>query len=751
MRKMPVARDFSRWFLVLRVSNRGCLLVLLVWLAFSCPTSARDAVAAKNILIFESFSVPSLGTAEAVKSALRTRSPWPINFYVEYLEGQRFDDEGYLKDVFETLQHTYSGQKLDLIMAESYPAFQFVLSHRNELFPGVPIIFWGVNPARLAGRKISPGVTGVTDNIDPGATIDLALHLHPETTTVAVITNNSEFERFWLAVIQAQLLRYQGKVREVDLVALPTSRLLESVAALPRQTVVLFQEGPQASVQPAMGPYDILAWVGQRLPTYCIWPVACLNHGGIGGVDSNWEKTQIPVAAEVARRVLSGERPDDIPVVNGTGYKVRVDWRQLRHWNIQEAALPAGSVVLHREPTLWERYRNYIIAAIALIVVQFLLIFALLWQRARKRKAEAVLRESEKRFRVMADTTPSLIWMCDEQGKVIYLNERRVAFAGPDPGAGYGDTWTAYVHPDDLRPVLAALSWALKSRKTFSKEYRLRRRDGVYRWMFDVASPRVNGDGSFAGFIGSAIDVTDQKLAQEALEKVGGRLLEAQEEERRHIARELHDDISQKLALLAMELAQANRSVNGSPEATKQRLEEIRRHCSDVAHDVQSLSHQLHNSKLDYLGIVAALRGFCKEFSRQYDVSIEFKDKNVPTRLPKNVSLCLFRVAQEALHNAVKYSGTKEVAVEVSVAGDELQLVVNDEGAGFNVEEAKKESGLGLLSMQERVHLVHGVLRIESRPGEGTRIVVSLPLMAERSVPPAEARSAQTAGVPGAA
>lgn len=136
-----------------------------------------------------------------------------------------------------------------------------------------------------------------------------------------------------------------------------------------------------------------------------------------------------------------------------------------------------------------------------------------------------------------------------------------------------------------------------------------------------MASPRVNGDGSFSGFIGSAIDVTDQKLAQEALEKGSGQLIEAQEKERSRIARDLHDDICQRLALLSMELEQANRTLNGSPTVTNERLEEIQRHCSQIADDVQALSHQLHSSKLDYLGIVAAIRGFCKEFAKQHQVN----------------------------------------------------------------------------------------------------------------------------------
>jgi signal transduction histidine kinase len=272
---------------------------------------------------------------------------------------------------------------------------------------------------------------------------------------------------------------------------------------------------------------------------------------------------------------------------------------------------------------------------------------------------------------------------------------------------------------------------ALKIEEPFSQEYRLRRSDGVYRWMFDVASPRVNGDGSFGGFIGSAIDTTDQKLAQQALEKISGQLIEAQEKERSRIARDLHDDICQRLALLSMQIAQANRASNGSV-AAKQSLEEIRRHCSEIAGDVQSLSHQLHSAKLDYLGVVTAIGGLCSETSRQHQISVDFNDRNVPTHLPKDISLCLFRIAQEALHNAVKYSGANQVFVALYAIEEEIQLVVRDGGAGFDVEEAKRNRGLGLVSMQERVHLVHGRFAVDSKPGKGTRVFAAVPFVAEK-------------------
>jgi signal transduction histidine kinase len=185
-----------------------------------------------------------------------------------------------------------------------------------------------------------------------------------------------------------------------------------------------------------------------------------------------------------------------------------------------------------------------------------------------------------------------------------------------------------------------------------------------------------------------------------------------------------------------MELEQADRVSSRSPTATGTSLEEIRKHCSEIANDVQSLSHQLHSSKLDYLGIVAAIRGFCKEFSRQFEVDIEFLERNTPTHLPKDVSLCLFRVAQEALHNAAKYSGVNRFTVEMTGKEDEVQLFVSDAGAGFDVEIAKKNGGLGLLSMQERIHLVCGSFSVESKPWQGTKVIATVPLVVVKELSP---------------
>jgi PAS domain S-box-containing protein len=711
-------------------------------------TSSAQSTTPKNVLILYSFSDRSVfAPSDSLESAIRARVPQQVNFYVEYLEGRRFeDDPSYEKSLVQNLRYTYGKAKLNLVMVAAYPALQFAVRHRDELFPGVPIVFMEVHIGRIAGQQMWPGVTGVTETVDVPGTINLALHLHPGTKNLAIITNDSPFEKYWLAAVQTELLRRQDTVREIDLVGVRFDQLPEKVAALPPNTVVLFQEAAQESIQPAFGPYEALEFIGKRLPTYCIWAIVCLNHGGVGGADTSPDEA-IRHAAVLAGRVLSGERPENIPVVN-TPTEVRVDWRQLRRWNIPESALPPGAEVLYREPTFWERYRKYLIAAIVLIFAQSLLIIGLLWQRARKRKAEAVLRESEIRFRRMANTTPSLVWMCDQDGNVIYLNDRRIEFTGRDPDAGYDDVWTKYVHPDDIDAVQSSNALGLERQEKFSKQYRLRRKDGVYRWMFDVAAPRVNGDGSFAGFIGSAADITDQMLAQAALEKISGKLIEAQEKERSRIARDLHDDICQRLALLALELEQANR--NGFSPATKQHLETIRQQCTEITDDIQALSHQLHSSKLEYLGLVAAIRSMCRELAKKNEVNIEFTGHNIP-RPSNDSSLCLFRVAQEALHNAIKYSESAEFDVRLTATASEVRLEVKDSGVGFDIEEAKRNGGLGLVSMQERVHLVHGRFALESSPGKGTRIIAAVPFASEKRDTTTDSTDSEAESITGAA
>ena len=163
------------------------------------------------------------------------------------------------------------------------------------------------------------------------------------------------------------------------------------------------------------------------------------------------------------------------------------------------------------------------------------------------------------------------------------------------------------------------------------------------------------------------------------------------------------------------------------PPEVRSRMDKLRKQTSEIATDIQSLSHELHSSKLEYLGIAAAMRGFCREFGEQQKVEIDFKTHDLPSPLPPDISLCLFRVLQEALHNSAKHSGVRHFEVRLWGTSDEIHLTVRDSGAGFDSEAAKESRGLGLISMEERLKLVNGTLSIESQPKRGTTIHARVP------------------------
>jgi signal transduction histidine kinase len=223
------------------------------------------------------------------------------------------------------------------------------------------------------------------------------------------------------------------------------------------------------------------------------------------------------------------------------------------------------------------------------------------------------------------------------------------------------------------------------------------------------------------------VDITERRLAEAALANVSRKLVEAQEQERIRIGRELHDDIGQRLALAVIELQELHEDPLILPEV-RNRMGKLQKQTSEIATDIQSLSHELHSAKLQYLGIAAAMRGFCREFGEQQKVEIDFQAHDLPSLVSPDTSLCFYRVLQEALHNSAKHSGVRRFEVRLWGTPDEIHLTVRDSGAGFEREAAKESRGLGLISMEERLKLLKGTLSIESQSKRGTTIHARVPL-----------------------
>ena len=348
-----------------------------------------------------------------------------------------------------------------------------------------------------------------------------------------------------------------------------------------------------------------------------------------------------------------------------------------------------------------------------------------------RKQAEEALRESEERFRLIANAAPVMIWRSGPDKLCSYFNQPWLEFTGRPLEAELGNGWAEGVHPDDLPRCLETYIQSFDSRIPFRMEYRLRRHDGEYRWIEDTGVPIFMPDGSFAGYIGSCVDITERKRAEEALRTVSGKLIEAQEKERKRIARELHDDINQRLAILAIEIRQLKDVPRLSAGQIRSRTEELFQRVNEISSDVQLLSHRLHSSSLEYLGLVPAMEGFCREYAKHDGAEVDFAHSNVPSSLPPDVALGLFRILQEALHNARKHSGVRHFKARLMGVPQGIQLTVRDFGNGFDPETAAGGQGLGLVSMRERVNMLRGTISILSKPKFGTEITVRIPLVAE--------------------
>jgi signal transduction histidine kinase len=224
-----------------------------------------------------------------------------------------------------------------------------------------------------------------------------------------------------------------------------------------------------------------------------------------------------------------------------------------------------------------------------------------------------------------------------------------------------------------------------------------------------------------------------EQVARESRSNVNRRLVDAEQRERARIARELHDDINQRLSLLTSHLQSVEQNLSASAAELKVEIGQTSQQMECLATDIQALSHRLHSSKLEYIGLAAAAAGFCRELSEQNGVKIDFRSENVPRDLPEETSFCLFRVLQEALQNAVKHSRSQQFRVWLTKTSDQLELTVHDAGVGFDSGEALKGSGLGLTSMKERLKLVDGVLSIDSQPRHGATIYARVEMMPPQS------------------
>jgi PAS domain S-box-containing protein len=337
----------------------------------------------------------------------------------------------------------------------------------------------------------------------------------------------------------------------------------------------------------------------------------------------------------------------------------------------------------------------------------------------------ALLQSREELLKIFVKHVPAAVAMLDRDMRYLQVSERWCADFSLDSSQILGRTHYE-IFPDMPDRWKQIHRRALAGETLRAAEDRWDREGGT-TWLRWEIRPWQSLEGVPGGILIFSEDITHRKNAEEALLGMSRKLIEAHEQERTRIGRDLHDDVVQRLALLAIELEGVQQDVPDAASELRTRLGAVRDQTMQITNDVQLLSHELHSSKLEYLGMVRAAKSFCKEFSERQKVEIDFQSHDLPTSLPTELSLSLFRVLQEALRNATKHSGVKRFEVRVWGSTGEVHLTVSDLGAGFDTEAAMKSTGLGLTSMQERLRLVHGELSINSQPKGGTTIHARVP------------------------
>lgn len=536
-----------------------------------------------------------------------------VDYYPEYLDQTRFSDPDHERAFQQSLQLKYGNQQPDLVVAVGDLPLRFATTHRESLFPRAPIVYF----ATTAPAVTPPRSTGLVVALNLTDTVSLASALQPDLMHVFVVMGRQES---YAAAARAQLAALAPRIDVTFLTGLPTGELERRLATLPPASMVFYLSVDRDGLDQRFRPLDYLDRVTAvaNAPTYS-WVDSTIGHGVVGG-SLKIQEIEMRTLGRLAVRVLRGERADSIPPSSPDLNVRQVDWRQLERWAISETRVPVGTVVLFREPSLWDRYRAYVVGAAIILMLQMAAIAGLLVQRCRRRFAEAELRAGQEALRRSYDR----------------------------------------------------------------------------------------------------------------IRHLGARLISAQDAERARIARDLHDDLGQRIAVLEVKLETLRRQVpSGLQTSMNQVLDGVHR-LGKNAHD---LSHALHPAKLRLVGLVSALESLRRERS-QAGVEITFTHRDVPARLPEDITLCLFRVAQEGVQNAVRHGGAHNIVIRLdqsddSGAGDSrVALTIVDDGVGFDVDTAWGH-GLGLISMQERIEAIGGTFAIQSIPQAGTRLEVTAPLGAQ--------------------
>ena len=466
----------------------------------------------KRVLLVHSFgsaAPPFTVESTAFETELVGKMGGRVDLDEVSLDMARYPDRDMQEAIVDYLQKRQAKWQPDLVVPIGSPAAIFVATYRDRLFPETPILYASADRRLLPPGALDKNAAYVGQIYEIPGFLEDMLQIAPATKNIVVIVGATPLERLWQGVFQKAAEPFAGRINFTYYSDLSFKQMQERVSTLPPDSYIFFllllrdAGGVTINADEALERLHAVA----RAPINGIFDHQ-LGLGIVGGRLYQSERVG-KAAAQIAIRILGGEPASSFPPTMIERLPPRYDWRELQRWKIDEKLLPPGSTVLFREPTVWDRYRTWIIAGLSVCILQAMLITGLLANLVKRRRAERFLTESETRFQTMADAAPVLIWVSGEDKLPTYFNKAWLEFTGRSMEQELGNGWKEGVHPDDLAKISQTYGPAVDAREPFVMQYRLKNRDGEYRWITDQGVPRYGPGGNFRGYVGACVDITD--------------------------------------------------------------------------------------------------------------------------------------------------------------------------------------------------------------------------------------------------
>lgn len=728
---------------VLRIKKISLIylpILLVLFCLFSEGAHAQQAPPKKNVLVLHGqwrIRTYEIQFNSTLHNEFLASKAVTAGITHVYLGLEDFPDSVYPQNFIEELRFRVEKHPVDLVISFLPDANRFLLSYGQELFPGVPVIF--AIPSTRDVQKINKLKNAVIiPSIFEKAmqnTVENIFSLLPDTRHLVVVCGDAPFDRNYLEVAKRAIASLKQDAKVSYLIGLPLDELWRRVSNLATGTAILFttyDEEKNGKKHEASDVSALLA-INANAPVFSV-NGSLLGNGIVGGTITSPELYAKKIA-EVALHLLQGSQPTEISTIDYAPFDV-YDWRALKRWNISEDRLPSGSQVRYKTLTLWETYKVHIIVVIGVICLETMLIYALFISRMRIKGTKEALQESEERYRTLQENVPVGVYRTSKSGKFISLNPAAFKMFELDAEEDLSSYQTTdfYKNPEKRQDVLSQLK---TEGKITDFEAEFRRKDGSLFWGSLSATQVTDKDGNFIFVDGVVQDITERKQAEEALKDsqeearvLAGKLITTQEEERTRLARELHDDITQRLALMNIEVDKLELQHKSLSEPIKERLRQIGDNLGELSSDIEMISRQLHPSILDDLGLIQAIESECNNFTRVRETPVTSDLDTTLHNLSKEMALCIYRILQEGLRNIDQHARATDIQVQLSKKNNTVYFVLRDNGIGFDLDSSTRRRGLGLASMGERARLINGDLSIESRPGKGTVIKLEAPLAA---------------------